>query len=281
MQVLKRKYPELAKKIIDMTKNLDDRYGLTTRCFWVMREISGFDDSRYICHAEGCSKSVLKGWNANSLDSEPNRYCCTKCRANDAMYKEKLKQSMLWKYGVENAMQTESVKEKARLTSTRRYGVAYAAQNAKILEKALETKRRKYGNGCGDMAKLRRHFTPELRRKIANTSREKFGVEYPLQNPVIHGKTVESRPKPDGKRHGATTSNEEQKIYSMLRGVFGDGNVLTHYRSEKYPFYCDFYLKQTDMYVEYNGYWMHGGHAFDPESAEDVNILGRWKEKAA
>ena len=95
VQVLKRKYPDLVKKIIGMTKNLDDRYSLTTRCFWVMRKISGFDDSRYICHAEGCSKSVLEGWNANSLDSEPNQYCCAKCRANDAAYKEKLKQSML------------------------------------------------------------------------------------------------------------------------------------------------------------------------------------------
>ena len=52
------------------------------------------------------------------------------------------------------------------------------------------------------------------------------------------------------------------------------------YRSEKYPFSCDFHDPVSDIYFEFNGTWTHGGHFFDENSDEDRKRLEIWKKKA-
>ena len=51
------------------------------------------------------------------------------------------------------------------------------------------------------------------------------------------------------------------------------------YRSEKYPFSCDFHDPVSDIYFEFNGTWTHGGHFFDENSDEDRKRLELWKKK--
>ena len=47
----------------------------------------------------------------------------------------------------------------------------------------------------------------------------------------------------------------------------------------RYPYYCDFYLPDFDLFIEINGYWMHGGHFFDENNIEDIATLEKWKSK--
>ena len=58
--------------------------------------------------------------------------------------------------------------------------------------------------------------------------------------------------------------NHVRKAHNMLR----------------YPYYCDFYLPDPDIFVEINGYWMHNDHWFNENSIEDLNTLKMWKKKA-
>ena len=272
------KYKDLKARVMAATEALGPEYSLTTRCFWVMRGITGFDDRRYRCR--GCGKPVLAGWNATSLDSVPYKYCCAKCRANDETYKATLAEAIRRKYGVPNSMQDEGVRQKARRTMAERYGVEYAAQSPEIYRKVQESKIRRYGNPTGSAAKLKRHFTPEIRRKIEATNVRKFGVAHPLQSAAVHEKTVKARPRLQGRPFGATSSGLEQKVFEALSLAFGSGRVLRHYKSEAYPFYCDFYVEPIDTYVEFNGYWMHGGHVFDPGDRGDAERLETWRERA-
>jgi hypothetical protein len=39
-------------------------------------------------------------------------------------------------------------------------------------------------------------------------------------------------------------------------------------------------VKSLDAFIELNLSWMHGGHRFDPASAEDAAKLDLWKKKA-
>ena len=50
--------------------------------------------------------------------------------------------------------------------------------------------------------------------------------------------------------------------------------------SEKYPFLCDFYLVDSDLYIELNIYWSHNDHYFDNSNKDDIKTLELWKQKA-
>lgn len=75
-------------------------------------------------------------------------------------------------------------------------------------------------------------------------------------------------------------SKAEDRCMRILARRFGEEDVTRQYRSEKYPFRCDFYIRSLDLYIEFNGTWTHGFHPFDPESPADNMRLEFLIEKA-
>lgn len=64
----------------------------------------------------------------------------------------------------------------------------------------------------------------------------------------------------------------------MLLNKFNQ--VKRQYSSEKYPFACDFYIPELDLYIEYQGTWTHGKEPYDRTNKEHINIIKIWKNKA-
>lgn len=52
------------------------------------------------------------------------------------------------------------------------------------------------------------------------------------------------------------------------------------YKDDRYPFLCDFYLVDSDTFVEINVYWSHNNHFYDSNNPNDVQTLELWKHKA-
>lgn len=81
----------------------------------------------------------------------------------------------------------------------------------------------------------------------------------------------------NGTCNTASVSNEEKRIESILRtnGI----NVETQYKSEVYPFFCDMYVKDLDLYIEYQGYFAHGQHPYrnNDEDREHIENVLRFK----
>lgn len=61
---------------------------------------------------------------------------------------------------------------------------------------------------------------------------------------------------------------------------FGKNDIECQYRSERYPYKCDFYIKSRDIFIELNAYWVHGGHWFDVNNEADVERLQVWIDKS-
>ena len=81
------------------------------------------------------------------------------------------------------------------------------------------------------------------------------------------------------KKYNGTRSSWE----NILKTALLEHNIPFEYEYNKdlrYPFPCDFYLPNTDTFVEINGYFTHNNHWFDETSQADVSILSEWKEKA-
>ena len=149
-------------------------------------------------------------------------YCSNTCAGNSKDKQEKIKNTLIEHWGTANCY--DSPKYKALMKE--KYGVEYTWQREDIKEK---------------------------RKK---TLLERYSVEHPTQNKEIMNKVWQTC-----KEHMSyATSKEEDNIYKWLLEL--GYNVERSYKSEEYPFNCDFYLKDFNVYIEYNGSQFHHGYAY-------------------
>lgn len=132
--------------------------------------------------------------------------------------------------------------------------------------------------------KARNHINSEERQqKIHESMYEKYGVYSFLESDEfkIHAKTYREKAWKTKRKHGTfNTSKPEQTMLLLLQDIFGEDDVVSQYKCDRYPFACDFYVKSLDLFIELNVTWTHGGHFFDENNLEDVNKLDEWKKKA-
>ncbi len=114
-----------------------------------------------------------------------------------------------------------------------------------------------------------------VRKTLKKSFKSKYGVSNPMKCEGIKNRSIES------KRANNTfnTSIPEGDLYTMLCSKFGSDNVIRQYKSDEYPYACDFYVKSRNMYIELNASWTHGFHWFSPENEDDMNIVNMWLEK--
>jgi hypothetical protein len=101
--------------------------------------------------------------------------------AQSQIFMDKMKNTSLEKYGVEHANQNELVKEKIRQTNLVRYGCEYGLQNEEVKEKRRLSNLEKYGFENP----LQRE---EIKEKMRQTNLQIYGVEYVAQCPEIYEK---------------------------------------------------------------------------------------------
>ena len=165
------------------------------------------------------------------------------------------KQYMLDTYGVENAQQDKSIKNKTIDTMNNKYGTSYAFLQETAKEKA----------------KVNAHSI-KSKSKTKQTCISKYGVENPAKSNIIKEKskiTIFDKHNIQfdldrlklSKSELVHASKIEQYFYNQLQ----DYTVLYNACSDKYPYLCDFYVKELDLYIELNITWTHGWHYFDKQ----------------
>ena len=154
----------------------------------------------------------------------------------------------------------------------------------KIFRKNVRNLKTGFGKYCCQECQ---HRDPGYFRKIWDVFSGKYGVVNPFQLKAVKERLAENRleiqcSRDESKRRNNTfgKSKPEDGVYLMLVQKFGEENILRQFKSEKYPFNCDFYVKGVDLYIECNFNWTHGGHFFDENSSEDLKRLEIWKKKA-
>ena len=182
--------------------------------------------------------------------------------------KKKNKNTCLTNYGVEYVTQTDSFKQKSKKSCLEKYGVEYTFQTNIVKEKTKETCLEKYGVEHIMQSNI-------FKEKAKETCLKKYGVEHPTQNKKIMLKAFDNRMK---SMKGHSFSKKEDEIYDYLITI--DKDVKRQYYSDLYPFHCDFYLPNFDVYIEYQGMWTHGKHPFNEDDIEDKILLEQWENKA-
>jgi len=110
--------------------------------------------------------------------------------------REKIKVSLLEKYGVDNPMKSEEIQKKVRSTNLERYGVEVPIQNEDIFKKIMTTNLLKYGSSSS-------LGSPEVRQKAKDSCYEKYGVAYPLESDKHRPILLNKRRRTNMERYGA------------------------------------------------------------------------------
>lgn len=113
----------------------------------------------------------------------------------------------------------------------------------------------------------------EIKEKSKKTMIKKFGVEHNSKSPIIQEKMHKT--KLLNKTYGK--SNDEDILYNLLSKKYP--HVIRQYREKRYPFDCDFYIPELDLFIEYQGTWTHGKEPYIGTN-EQILIINLWKQRA-
>ena len=181
-------------------------------------------------------------------------------KKNAPMIVAKSRKTCLSKYGFEYYGQTDearkaqsermknnldSVLSKTRASMLKLYGVKYSWESAALRSKMQATMLQRYGASCYAQSDVYKQNVDVIQSKI-NATKRKNGT--------------------------FNTSGIEERIKDL--GIFES----QYNKDARYPYLCDFYDKDRDLFIEVNASWTHGHHWYDAE--KDVDVCKKWKEKS-
>ena len=182
--------------------------------------------------------------------------------------KEKTLYTLLQKYGVYNAMQSDEVKQRAKQTCLTRYGYESYSQTEEYKERYQRTCLERYGVTNTLLLDV-------CKERSLNVIQKKYGVNYAFCN-----RGIQKRALVNSLQSSSSKSKAEDAIYEELCSIYGEENIIRQYKSDVYPFHCDFYIQSEDLYIEYQGSWTHGSMPYRESDTACVQQLQLWKEKA-
>lgn len=202
------------------------------------------------------------------------------CSSKSEIVKEKTKQTCLKRYGVGYAGQIEEAKEKSKKTCLKKYGAEYYIGSKDCLEKTIEFSRQNYNVDWFTKSE-------EIKNKAKKTMLRRYGVEYSMQIPknreymsyLMSSYEMQERRYNTMKRnHTFNSSSTEEELFLYIKSRFP--TVVRQYKDKnRYPYFCDFYIPELDYFIEFQGYYTHGKHPFDPNSNEDLQLIEYYKKK--
>ena len=242
-------------------------------------------ENRPTCSCELCKNNVkfigklswdLSGRTINGY----NKYCSDKCANNDINKQNKAKNTFLKKYGVDNPLKSKIIKQKminTRLntpnfwenivikrqqTCLKKYGVISYTQTNEFIIKFKETCLKKYG--FDNPTK-----TESVKQKIKNTCLEKYNC--------INGGMSSKAIKTFKQHKSFNSSKAEKQLYDMIKNIYE--NTKYQYTSESYPYMCDYFIPELNLYIEYQGSMFHNMHLYKNNDEDNIQ-LNKFKIKA-
>lgn len=228
-----------------------------------------------------------------------SRVCAMSLLNKSQDHKNKVKKSCLSKYGVDNYAKTKECQEKMRKTCLKKYGVKTYNNTNKAKQTCLERYGVEHYSKTNEFKDQLNEKSDIIKEKRRETFLKHFGKEYYFQTDLFKNnrkdfylknygvdeyfKTQEFKDKEYVTKrinNSFNKSSKEDQVYNLLLTILDKNNIIRQYKSKKYPFTCDFYIPEKDLYIEYNGHWTHGKESFDKNNIEHQKILEEWKRKS-
>ena len=218
---------------------------------------------------------------------------------------EKMKQTMIERYGFDNASKNSDIVRKRIQTCIERYGTTSPFHSDKCQNKLIQTNIERYG--CADsrsseIIKAKKEETnlkrygkrhvlqvDSIKEKAKTTCMQKYGVSQYSKSKYYSElytnkdfvKAVQLKIDATKRKNNSfNKSKSEDMVFELLLEKFNVSEVSRQYKDNRYPFNCDFYIKSLDLFIECNFHWTHGSHYFNPQSQQDIEKRNIWLEKS-
>lgn len=200
------------------------------------------------------------------------QFCCSHCSSINEKTLQFKNQTIINKYGSFEEYNIARLKNTIKTNQKNHNVDIWTNRN-----KAENTFNNKYG--CKSYMN-----TKDFREKSKAYYQKHYGCDTNSQIPGwvdIYSKSFKDgaiKSYKTKKKNGTLTSSSvECKLKEKLKEL--NIKYIHQYKSEEYPFACDFYLQEYNLYIEIQGHWSHGKHQFNEHNQKDINILNKWKEK--
>ena len=199
--------------------------------------------------------------------------------------KEKIQKTIKNKYNVDFISQNSQIKEKIKKTVKDKYGVDYILQlnsirekntcsSIKSRQKAKETILKKFGQENYNN-RIKAQLTCLNKYGVSNKRKLKESREY--MSKIMSSTEVQNKRNNTLKINKSfNISKPENESYNLLKEKYSD--IIRQYRSDSYPYACDFYIPSLDLYIECNYHWTHGGKIYEGTKEDNIK-LEKWKSK--
>lgn len=193
--------------------------------------------------------------------------------------KQKIVNTMIDRYGQDNPWKVKECQNRGKQTRLTKYGNSNFNNRVKAKQTCID----RYGVDSPIKNK-------DIQNKMKQTMLERYGVEYCTQSDIIKQKRIETCQKRYNVKHFVqsiefASSKVKHKKFSKVEQYFIDKlnklniSYIAEYKNfTLYPYFCDFYLPDYNMYIELHCSWMHGGHKYTG-SKEDLMLVEKWQSK--
>ena len=179
-------------------------------------------------------------------------------------------------YKVKNCFQSEDKKLKAKNTYIKNLGVDNPSKSTLIKEKKSKTTLKNWGVENPFQSKIIISKIKDSKIKNHTTNYEIAKDKY--KQYLIREKTYNTKKL----NKSFKSSKLEAHLYKLLLLKFP--NTKHIYRTDLYPFNCDFYIPELDLYIEYNGHWTHGPYdchePFDKNNTKHILMVQKLFDKS-
>jgi hypothetical protein len=135
-------------------------------------------------------------------------------RINTKENREKSRNTMLERYGVDNYAKLPECHQKMKATTQERYGCDYSLQSAEVREKAKATMLTRYGV-------TNAQFIPGVKEKTKATNLEKYGVEHTFQTIEVKEKSKNTMLTRYGVEHALQSPEFQEKKQQTMMNNWG------------------------------------------------------------
>lgn len=211
-------------------------------------------------------------------------------KKNAPMITAKSRKTCLGKYGVEYYGQTAEARKaqsermhgnldvflaKTRATMQKRYGVNYSWESAALRNKAYSTMQKRYGTSCYCQSDEYKERLDSIMDKVCHTNMSRYGTP-------VYTQSEDYKQKVDDIQFRIIATKLQKGVLntsSVEEHIKGFDDFESQYNKDaRYPYLCDFYDKDRDLFIEVNASWTHGYHWYDAEN--DVDTCKKWEAKS-
>jgi hypothetical protein len=195
---------------------------------------------------------IIDGRKKTNTDS------CNKCKGN------KIKQTTLDTYGVDNVSQLEEIKQKKLATMKNNFGVEHHLKLQKYRDKQYKTNFERYGV-CHAGQIL------EGREKAKTTNLERYGVENVSQSEQIREKINNTYYK----NKTVATSKQQIHIYELIKTFYPE--CFLNYPESKCLLDIAIVTKDFKIDIEYDGWYWHKNKSKEDRKRDEYLKSQGWK----